>query len=170
MVLDVVKKNLKHKLAFTDNGSDHVRVHGLIGVNIIQFMDMKIIKCMNGKAWGFPTDIAPLVDSHHFLYQEQIARARAWKSVPENNYQTIIAGYSSCPEERVNFVLTPKKTYPDAFSEFFNESSFEHNLEKMFDVDSFGSINEKELVSDYDKSQIKNNSRSQSTSKTMHTM
>ena len=48
-----------------------------------------------------------------------------------------------------------KKNYPDAFSEFFNESSVEHNLEKMFDVDSFGSINENELVSDYNKSQIK---------------
>ena len=57
-----VKKNLnnlKYKLAFTDNGSDHVRVHGLIGVDIIQFMDVKIIKCMNGKAWEFPTGIAP---------------------------------------------------------------------------------------------------------------
>ena len=45
-----VKKNLnnlKYKLAFTDNGSDQVRVHGLIGVDIIQFMDMKIIKCRN---------------------------------------------------------------------------------------------------------------------------
>ena len=41
-----VKKNLnnlKYKLAFTDNGSDQVRIHGLIGVDIIQFMDMKTI-------------------------------------------------------------------------------------------------------------------------------
>ena len=47
-----VKKNLnnlKHKLAFTDNGSNHVRVHGLIGVDIIQFMDMKLIKCIAAK-------------------------------------------------------------------------------------------------------------------------
>ena len=39
-----VKKNLnnlKYKLAFTDNGSDQVRIHGLIGVDIIQFMDIK---------------------------------------------------------------------------------------------------------------------------------
>ena len=57
-----VKKNLnnlKYKLAFTDNGSDQVRIHGLIGVDIIQFMDMKTIKCMNGIAWEFPTGIAP---------------------------------------------------------------------------------------------------------------
>ena len=107
-----VKKNLnnlKYKLAFNDNGSDQVRVHGLIGVDIIQFMDMKMIKCINGIAWEFPTDIAPLGNSHHFLYQEQIARTRARKSAPENNYQTIITGYSSCPKERVNFVLNPKK-------------------------------------------------------------
>ena len=48
-----VKKNLnnlKYKLAFTDNGSDQVRIHGLIGIDIIQFMDMKTIKCMNGIA------------------------------------------------------------------------------------------------------------------------
>ena len=115
-------KNLKYELAFTDNGSDQIRVHGLIGFDIIQFMDMNIIKCMNGIAWEFPTGIAPLGNSHHFLYQEQIARARARKSAPENNYQTIITDYSSCPKERVNFVLTPPpKTCPDAFSECFNE-------------------------------------------------
>ena len=119
-----VKKNLnnlKYKLAFTNNGSDQIRIHGLIGVDIIQFMGMKTIKCMNGIAWEFPTAIAPLGNSHHFLYQEQIAQARARKSAPENNYQTIITGYSSCPEERVNFVLTTPKIYPGAFSECLNE-------------------------------------------------
>ena len=107
-----VKKNLdnlKYKLAFTDNGSDQVRIHGLIGVDIIQFMDMKTVKCMNGIAGEFPTGIAPLGNSHQFLYQEQSARARAMKSAPENNYQTIITGFSSGPKERVNFVLNPKK-------------------------------------------------------------
>ena len=119
-----VKKNLKnptYKLAFADNGSDQVRVHGLIGVDIIQFMDMKMIKCMNRIAWEFPTGMAPLGNSHHFLYQEQIARARARKSAPENNYQTIITDYSSCPKEQVNSVLNPQKTYPNAFSECLNE-------------------------------------------------
>ena len=124
---EVKKKlnNLKYKLAFTDNGSDQVRIHGLIGVDIIQLMDMKTIKCMNGIAWEFPTGIAPLGNSHHFLYQKQSVRARAMKSAPENNYQTIITGYSSCSKERVNFVLTPhpkkKKNCPDAFSECLNE-------------------------------------------------
>ena len=119
-----VKKNLNnlnYKLAFTDNGSDQVRIHGLIGVDIIQFMGMKTIKCMNGIAWEFPTGIATLGNSHHFLYQKQSARARAMKSAPENNYQTIITGYFSCPKERVNFVLNPPKTCPDAFSECLNE-------------------------------------------------
>ena len=107
-----VKKNLnnlKYKLAFTDNGSDQVCIHGLIGVNIIQFMDMKTIKCMNGIAWEFSTGIVPLGNSHHFLYQKQSAQARAMKSAPENNYQTIITGYSSCPKERVNFIFKPQK-------------------------------------------------------------
>ena len=84
-------------------------------------MEMRIIKCMNGIAWEFPTGIAPLGNSHHFLYQEQIAQARAMKSAPENNYQTIITGYTSCRKKRVNFVLNPKKTCPDAFSECLNE-------------------------------------------------
>ena len=127
-----VKKNLnnlKYKLAFTDNGSDQVHIHGLIGVDIIQFMDMKTIKCMNGIAWEFPTGIAPLGNSHHFLYQEQIARAR--KSAPENNYQTIITGYSYCPKERVNFVLNPKKTCPDAYSECLNERTLDAKKKKI---------------------------------------
>ena len=58
-----VKKNLnnlKHKLAFTDNVSDQVHVHGLIGVNIIPFIDMKMIKCMNGIAWNFPQTSSPV--------------------------------------------------------------------------------------------------------------
>ena len=61
-----VKKNLnnlKYKLAFTDYGNDLVRIHGLIGVDITQFMDMKTVKCMNGIAWEFPTGIAPLANS-----------------------------------------------------------------------------------------------------------
>ena len=61
----------------------------------------------------------PLGNSHHFLYQKQSARARAMKSASENNYQTIITGYSSCPKDRVNF--KPQKTWPDAFSECLNE-------------------------------------------------
>ena len=66
-----VKKNLnnlKHKLDFTDNGSDQVCIHGLIGVDIIQFIDMKMIKCMNGIAWEFSTGIAPSSNSHYFLH------------------------------------------------------------------------------------------------------
>ena len=61
--LSVSKGRQKHNvncllLAFTDNGSDQVCIHGLIGIDIIQFMDMKTIKCMNGIAWEFPTGIA----------------------------------------------------------------------------------------------------------------
>ena len=86
--LGEVKKNLtklKHKLAFCDNSSDQVHVHRLIGVDIIQ-----------GKC-------------HHFLYKQQVTRARVKRSAPENNYQTIISGYSACPEARVNYVSTLKK-------------------------------------------------------------
>ena len=43
------------------------------------------------------------------------------KSAPENNYQTIITGSSSCPKERVNFSFKPQKTCPDAFSECLNK-------------------------------------------------
>ena len=137
---EVKKNNLKHKLAFTDNGSDQVRVHGPIGIDIIQFRNMKMIKGMNGIAWEFPTGIAPLINSHHFLYQEQIARARARKSAPENNYQTIITGYSFCPKERVNFVLNPPKTYPDAFSECLNERTQDARYAKKNQIQITGNL------------------------------
>ena len=64
-----------------------------------------------------------------------------------------IPTYASVP--RLQFLKFSGRS-PDEF-EFFDESSVEHNLEKMFDVASFSSsANVNEFVSDYDKFQIKN--------------
>ena len=47
----------------------------------------------------------------------------------------------------MNYVLNPKKSYSDPIGVFFEESSVERNLEKMFHVDSLGSsLNELETM------------------------
>ena len=55
-------------------------------------------------------------------------------SLSVSNYQTIITGYSACPEARVNFVLNLKKVIQIHSQNFSIKVRL--NLEKMFDVDS----------------------------------
>ena len=57
---------------------------------------------------------------------------------------------------RVNFVMNLIKSYPDPFSEIFDESQAERNLEKMFDMDSLGISPEEQSLCDYDKGKLKN--------------
>ena len=48
-------------------------MRGLTGVDIIQFMkNIKIVNCMKGFAWIFPSVIAPFGNSQHFLHKNQI--------------------------------------------------------------------------------------------------
>ena len=54
-------KNLGFKFAADlDEESSLVKVDGLIGVDLIQYMDsMEIIECMYGSAWQIPQGIIP---------------------------------------------------------------------------------------------------------------
>ena len=52
--------NLNYKLAFLHEKND-IRVHGLLGIDVIQFMkNIKMVDCMKGSAWEFPTGISPV--------------------------------------------------------------------------------------------------------------
>ena len=94
--------------------------------------NVKIVNCMKGSAWMFPSGIAPFGNSRHFLHKNQIRPVGNKKVKPlENDYYTIISNYSHCPVSRVNFVLNPKKSYSDPMRELFDKSLLERNLEKM---------------------------------------
>lgn len=155
-----VKTNLSklnYKLAFLSNEqSDQIRIHSLIGVDIIQFMEnLKVTSCMQSSAWGFPGGVAPFGNSQNFLHRHQITPVKNKYKPAQNNYHTVISEFSSCSDQQINFVMDPKNTYPEPFPDIFEHSSVERKLEKMFDVDGAGSSFDKdELITDYDRSKI----------------
>ena len=137
-------------LTFANSNEKLIHVHGLVGIDVMQFMkNVKIINYIKRSAWMFPCSIAPSGNSQRFLRENQIKPAGR-KSVEalENNYHTITSSYSHCPTSRENFVLNPKKSYSDPIGELFHESLVERNLEKMY-VNNLGSfLNEHKSVSD----------------------
>ena len=63
--------NLNYKLAFLSEQND-VRVYWFFGMDIIQFMkNIKMVDCMKGSAWEFPTGISPFGKCQHFLYKNK---------------------------------------------------------------------------------------------------
>ena len=151
-------KNLKsngHTLAADyEADSDLVTVHGLIGVDIIQFLkQVHMINCMNGSAWKVSDSrgIIPFGNIQHFLYPSQIKATNLSNSV--NNYNTIISKYK-CPSTLVNFVLEPKNSYDDPLESFFDESLVERRVDKMLSCDSLGINESEDSISDYDAVKI----------------
>ena len=54
--------------------------------------NVKIVNCMKGSAWMFPSGIAPFGNSQRFLHKNQIRPVRNTKVKHlENNYYTIIS-------------------------------------------------------------------------------
>ena len=114
-----------------------------------------MMNCMKGSAWEFLTGIYPFGNCQHFLYKNQTTPTKVQGKPSQHYYHAIVPEYSACSDTRVNFVMSPIKSYPDPFTEIFNESQVERNLEKMFDVDSLEVSPEEQSISDYDKWKIK---------------
>ena len=144
-----------HLASSFDNESDEIIVQGLIGLDILQFITpMQRIKLMNGSAWKLPFGKAPFGNIRNFLYSHQATPIDTMWYV-SSNYNTVISKYAKCPSTYVNFVLEPKQTYFDPLLEFFEESQVERNIEKMFSCASIGISEQKESISDYDITKIK---------------
>ena len=144
--------NLNYKLALLHEKND-IRVHGPLGIDVIQFMkNIKMVDCMKGSAWEFPTGISPLGNCQHFLYENQSTPKKVQSKDFQRNYYAIVSKFSTCSDTRVNFVMNPIKSCP--FAEIFVESQVERNLEKMCDVDSLGISSEDEAICDYDQHEI----------------
>ena len=67
-------KNSKIKLAAEfENASDTISVHGLVGSDILQFIEeMRVIKCLNGSAFAIAAGLIPYGNISHFLFSNQI--------------------------------------------------------------------------------------------------
>ena len=128
---------------------------------------------MHGSAIQLPTGITPFGNCIHFLYKHQIIPIQPTspiskqpinkinsintsqnKTPPQivNNYNEIINKYSSCPTTLVNFVMEPKRSFNDPFSDIFVESSVERQIDNMIKSDNFEF---EEEYSNYDKVKIK---------------
>ena len=88
--------NLNYKLAFLHEKND-IRVHGLLGIDVIQFMkNIKMVDCMKGSAWKFPTGISPLGNCQHFLYENQSTPKKVESKDFQRNYHAIVSKFSTC--------------------------------------------------------------------------
>ena len=147
-------KKLNFKLAAEFKGNNEIKIQGLIGVDLIQFIkDMYVVKCMNGIAWKFPQGMAPVGNVQHFLYRNQLTPVEDIKEIL--NYKTTVKQHSECKVKHVNFVMHPKHSYYDPLSEIFHECDVERNIEKMFSCKSLGIKEDLEIDNDYDKAKIK---------------
>ena len=137
---------------FSDS-SDKLEINGLIGSDLIQYINFSTIKCMSGIALNIGNKIIPFGNSEHFLYPGQVGNFDATYRV-ESNYKTIIANVS-CPSIVVNNCLDPKALYEDSLGPIFDGSSVERRIDRMVSCDSLGieDISD-QSVSDFDKEKI----------------
>ena len=149
-------KNLGFQLAADfDENSDLVRVDGLIGVDLIQYMQfLPNVKCMNGIAWQTPQGIIPFGNALNFLHTHQITPAPSVQP-GSLSYNSLALANSSASSSMVNFVLNPKESYPDPLAEVFNESLVERNIDNMFSCESLGIADDNSSFSNYDDSKMK---------------
>ena len=146
-------KDLNYNLAADfKNCKTNVPVHGLVGLDIIQFIkEMRVVSCMNGSAFQIATGIIPFGNCNHFLYPEQARQLSKIKAT--NNFNTIVSKVK-CPSTHVNFVLAPSHSFEDPYESFFDESNVERRIDKMLSCDSLGIDEGIDEISDYDKGKI----------------
>ena len=133
--------------------SDKIEINGLIGSDLIQYINFSTVKCMSGIALKIGHQVIPFGNSEHFLYPGQIGNFDSCYKV-ENNYKTILSEVK-WPETLVNNCLDPKASYEDSLGPMFDESLVERRIDRMVSCDSMGIESISDLsVSEYDKEKI----------------
>ena len=91
-------------------------MNGLIGADIIQYINFETVKCMNGAALQLDTFFIPFGNFEQFLYPHQVSKTTNCRK--ENNFKTIVSNVK-CPISLVNSCLEPKATYEDDLAPLF---------------------------------------------------
>ena len=133
--------------------SDAIIIDGLLGMDVLQFVQFATVPCMNGQALRMADKFIPFGNSSHFLYQDQLSSI-AKDDFVETHFSTIIANVQ-CPEYIVNNCVEPQSFYEDGLAPLFDESSIERNIERMVNCDSLASSSESPDLSTYDLKKIK---------------
>ena len=102
---------------------DSIVVNGLIGTNILQYINFLISKCMNGSALWVDTGFIPFGNAEYFLYQNQLSKTGNCRI--EKNVKTIVSQVRR-PNSLVNSCLEPKATFEDDLAPLFDDSSVEN--------------------------------------------
>ena len=111
---------------------------------------MRVVKCLNGRAFEIATGLIPYGNISHFLFSNQIETQNLAKI--ENNFKTIVSR-AKCSPLHLNLALEPKPTYEDLLFNFFDESSVELRIDNMLSCESLG-ISELLVISEFDQQQI----------------
>ena len=104
IVQNVSKLNFKLGAEYPRD-SDKILIDGLIGIDILQFVEFASVPCMNGRALRMGDKVMPFGNSSHFLYQNQQGSITRSNCI-ENNYSNIISKVN-CPEHFVNLCVEP---------------------------------------------------------------
>ena len=129
-----------------------MQIDGLIGIDLIQFLQFTTVPCMYGQAFKIANKFIPFGNSDHFLHSGQVGGYSQSPRI-ENNYTTIMSNVK-CSDHFVNMCVDPDVYYSDGLAPFFDSSSMERNLERMINCDSIGT-NESQDISSYDIDKIR---------------
>ena len=149
IVQNVSKLNFKLGAEYPRD-SDKILIDGLIGIDILQFVEFASVPCMNGRALRMGDKVMPFGNSSHFLYQNQQGSITRSNCI-ENNYSNIISKVN-CPEHFVNLCVEPTSFHQDGLAPFFDGSHVERSIERMVNCDSLAT--ESQEFSSYDLEKI----------------
>ena len=150
LILNLKVQNIPLGADYPSN-SDKVQIDGLIGSDLIQFIQFSTVPCMHGQALCIENKLSPFGNSAHFLYKGQVGGYDKSPRI-ENNYNAILADIQ-CPSNIVNNCLEPKAVYEDGLAPFFDSSLVERKIDRMLNCDSLG-LDEPMDISSYDKEKI----------------
>ena len=149
---NLTEKVVKLAADFSCIKKDTLHVHGLLGVDLLQYLrPMMLINLMGGFPWEVSQGVIPFGNVSHFLLSRQFSDGNGGGS-NASSYQNIIIQHSTCPVTHVNFVLSPKSDYLDP-CQSFEEASAERKQDMMFSLESLG-LREENPISNYDRAKI----------------
>lgn len=141
--LSLTGKNIGSKFNLVETfDSDEVYLDGLLGVDSLQYLQQcNLIPCLGGKAFKLDAGVVPFGNIDGFLFSKQLTRKYSQPLNIKEKTNSACVNKPSKPlieNSIVNFIMNPNKTNFDPLGGVVSDSFVEHNLDKMFKVDSLG--------------------------------
>ena len=114
----------------TDSNKDPL--DGLIGIDLLQFVNFATTPCMNGRALRMGDKVLPFGNSGHFLHPDQVGSI-ARTNCMDNSFNTFRTNVN-CSDHFVNVCFEPTSCHEDGLVPFVN-SKVEQNIEPLVNSD-----------------------------------